>query len=155
MFWRKFSGEGVNAKVAKAAAGIARFEEMNATKVTAVGEAKDAAIEFEGYVNMNVLLLAICPREQLFGGAEPQQPAIEAKVDDEDAAIQFEQQVFAKPSDGANGLFLCRSSNVRGGLRLRRDGVEDVDTPNFAAAHERANSLCDGFDFRKFGHRGE
>jgi hypothetical protein len=152
MFWRKFSGERVNAEGAKAAAGFARFEEMNAAEVTAVSEAKDAAIEFERYVNVNVLRLAVCPRKQLSGGAEPQEPAIQAKVDDEDAAIQFEQQVFAKPSDAANDSFLRRPNNVRGRLRLRGDGVEDVNASNCAAAHERANSLCYGFDFRKFGH---
>jgi len=154
MSWRKLAGQRVNAQGSKTAAGFARLKEMHATEVTAVGEAKDAAIEFEGYVNMNVLLLAICPREQLFGGAEPQQPAIEAKVDDEDAAIQFEQQVFAKPSDAASGLFLRRPRNRRGRLRLRRDGVEDVDAPNRAAEHERANGLCHCFDFRKFRHGG-
>ena len=101
---------------------------MNAAEVTAVGKAKDTAIEFERYVNMSVLRLAVCPGDQLSGRAEPQEPAIEAKVDDEDAAIQFEQQVFTKPRDGANGLFLCRPSNVRERLRLRGDGVEDADT---------------------------
>ena len=155
MFWRKFSGERVNAEGAKAAAGFARFEKVNATEMTAVGKAKDAVTEFERHVNMNALRLAACFGKQLSGGTEPQEPAIEAEVDDEDAAVQFEQQVFAKPSDGANGLFLCRSSNIRGRLRLRCDGVEDVDAPNFAPAHERANSLCYGFDFWKFGHRGE
>jgi len=152
MSWRKLAGQRVNAKGPKAAAGLAGLEEMHATEVTAVGEAKDAAAEFEGNVNVNVLRLAICRGEQLFGRAEPQEPAIEPKVDDKDAAIQFEQQVFAKPSDAANGLFLRRPRNLRGRLRLRRDGVEDVDAPNCAVAHERTNSLCHCFDFRKFRH---
>ena len=65
---------------------------MNAAEVTAVGKAKDTATEFERYVNMNVLRLAACAGDQLSGGAEPQEPAIEAKVDDEDAAIQFERK---------------------------------------------------------------
>jgi len=91
MSWRKLAGQRVNAKGPKAAAGLARLEEMHATEVTAVGEAKDAATEFEGNVNVNVLWLAICHGEQLFGRAEPQEPAIEPKVDDKDAAMQFEQ----------------------------------------------------------------
>jgi len=69
---------------------------VNAAEVTAVGKAKDTATEFERYVNMNVLRLAVCAGDQLSGGAEPQEPAIEAKVGDEVAAIQFEQQVFTK-----------------------------------------------------------
>ena len=148
MTWREFLGEGVDAQGTDASRGRPRFEEVNTAEVTAVGEAEDAAVEFQCDVDVNVLRSAVCPGEHFFGRGEPEKPPVEAEVDDDHAAIEFEQEIFSIASDGANGLLVRRLNEARRRLRLCGDGMKDVDATDSFSVDERAKSLCDCFDFR-------
>jgi len=52
------------------------------------------------------------------------------------AAVQNEKHIFAFAIDGANAAALGLAGDMRSGLRLRGDGVKDMNTADSPALDE-------------------
>jgi hypothetical protein len=72
----------------------------------------------------------------------------------QEAAIQEEKNIFALAFDGVNTMALRMAGDMRSGLRLRGDGVKDVNATDSAALGEGPECADDSFYFRKFRHGG-
>jgi len=121
--------------------------------MAAIGEAEDTFVEFEGDIDMHTVFRLVGALQKFFGVSKPEELAVELEMNCEQAAVQNEKHIFALAFDGADAAALHIAGDVRGGLRLRGDGVKDVnatDSPTLDQGTERAN---DSFDFRKFRHR--
>jgi hypothetical protein len=122
------------------------------SKVTLIGEAQHALIEFEGQIHVDAIRRLIGTAKKLVGGAKPYELAIEAEVQFEQAAIERKQQVFAVARGIEDVAATDEVRDFRGRLGFGDDGMKDVDTTDAASANERAKASRYSFDFRKFGH---
>src|SRR6266849_879522 len=68
------------------------------------------------------------------------------------AAVQNKKNIFAFAIDGANAAALGMASEMRGSLRLRGDGVKDVNATDSPALDEGTEGAYDSFHFREFRH---
>jgi len=125
---------------------------MNPAELAAVGEAENPFVQFERHVDMRAIFGLIRALEKFFRPAEPNQLTIEAEVESKQAALEVQEQVFSMALDGLNLLSFCKTRELGGFLRPRRDGVEDMNAANPLSHHERAQSVRDGFYLREFGH---
>jgi hypothetical protein len=90
--------------------------------------------------------------EQFVGAAKPDELAIEAEVQFEQATIEGEQEVFAVArgiKDVASAGKLC---DLHRRLRFCCDGMKDVDATDTASTNKGTQAARYGFDFGKFGH---
>jgi len=65
------------------------------SKVALIGEAEHTFIEFQGHIHMDTIRQIISAAEKFVGAAKPDELAIEAEVQFEQASIELEQEVFA------------------------------------------------------------
>jgi hypothetical protein len=111
---------------------------MHAAEMAAIGEAEDAPVQFEGYVNVHAVL-------ELVG----------AKQHFSCVAVEGKEKVFAFAFDRADPLPFGKARELRGFLWLRSDGMQDVDAANPATLDERTYSARDGFHFGEFRHQSD
>jgi len=78
--------------------------------------------------------------------------SIELEVNNEPAAVQFDEQIFCAALDAADGLASDGARECSGTMRPDSDGMDDAAMGNAPANHERFESAADGFHFREFGH---
>src|SRR5271170_5102503 len=97
--------------------------------MAAVGETEDAFVEFQGYVNMDATFGfgLVGFGQEFFGVGKPEELPVELEVEGDDSFGQLEPEVFSLPLDGLDFLAFCCARELRGRLRFRGDGVEDVD----------------------------
>ena len=103
-----------------------------------VGEAENAAVEFQGYVNVDVVRRPVGSCFEVARGSEPEESAVEAKVQGEDAAVKFKKKIFSVAGNGANGLIFCGPSELCRFLRFDCDRVQDVYCANLLAPNQGA-----------------
>ncbi len=127
----EFFCESVYAERFEAARGFAGFEEVDAAEVATIGETEDAAIEFKGDVNVDVVGRAVGFGFEIARGGEPEKLAVEAEMQGEESAIELEKKIFAVASNGADGLVLGGTGKLARLLRLGDDWVQDLDDTNF------------------------
>src|SRR5882762_5379420 len=68
------------------------------------------------------------------------------------AAVQDKKHIFAFAIDGSNAAALGLAGDLRSCLRLRGDGVKDVNATDPPIPDEGTERADDSFNFRKFGH---
>src|SRR5258708_202014 len=90
--------------------------------------------------------------EYLFRVVEPHELAVKAKVHRQDAAVEIEKKVFAFALNRADVPAFRDACDLRGLLRLRGDGMQDMDAANPATLDERAKCARYGFYLREFRH---
>jgi hypothetical protein len=117
-----------------------------------IGEAQHALIELECHIHVDAIRRSIGTAKKLVGGAKPNELAIEAEVQFEQAAIEREQEVFPVARGIEDAAATDELRDFRWRLRFGGDGMKDVDTTDAASANERAQAAGYGFDFGKFGH---
>jgi hypothetical protein len=144
--------ETVDAKNVQARANIDGFPVVNAAEVAAIGKTKDTFVQFESDIDMRAGLTLIGALEQFLAVDKPEKLAVELKVHGEQSAIQNEEHIFAPAIDDANATALSFAAHKRIGLRLRGDGVKDMDTTDSPALDKRTQRANNGFHFREFRH---
>lgn len=110
---------------------------MDAAEVATVGEAQNAAAEFESYVNVDIAWRAIRFCLEVTRGAKPEELAVETEMQGEEAAIKFEEEVFALARYGTNRLVFCSANEVIGFLSFCGNWVQDINAPNLFAVNQR------------------
>src|SRR5260370_17640752 len=68
------------------------------------------------------------------------------------AAVQDEKHIFAFSIDGANAAVLGVAGDMRNGLWLRGNRMEDVNATDSPTLNERTERANDSFHFREFRH---
>src|SRR5579859_6161166 len=127
--------------------------EKDAAEVATIREPENAAIEFQGDVHVHVVWRAIRFSDQFPCGGKPKKLSIEAKMQDEEATVEFEEQVLSvsrHPTD-RSPFGGCR--NERRFLWHGGNRMKNMDAADLLAADHRAKRLCDRFDFRELRHR--
>jgi hypothetical protein len=100
---------------------------MNAAEMAAVRKAENALAEFECHINVNAIFGLVGPLKKFFCIGEPDQLAIEAEVQGEQASIQDQKNVFASAIHALNVAARGELSHTCCGLRFHGDGMQDVD----------------------------
>jgi hypothetical protein len=121
---------------------------VDAAKVTAVREPKNAVVQFQGDVNVRTVFLLIGAFKKFFRIREPEKLAVQAEVHGQQAAIQRQKDVLANPPNLPDAPALGESGNVRRALRLRRNRMKNMGATNALPLDERAERSNDGFYFR-------
>ena len=127
---------------------MVRFPNLNAAEVATVGESENAAIEFEGDVDVNAGTGLIGEFREFLRVGEPEKLSIEFEMESDDGARKLEPKIFSLAADGEDYLILSGANEGRGRLRFCGDGVEDMDAANAAALDEGAKSSRDRLYFR-------
>lgn len=125
---------------------------MYTAKLAAIGEAENAFVQLERYIYMDTVFGLIRAAEEISCPGEPNELAIEAKVNREQATVETEKQVFPAALNTLDPLPFREIRELRRFLRFRGARVKDVDATNPTAHDERTQSASDGLYFRKFGH---
>jgi hypothetical protein len=73
----------------------------------------------------------------------------------EQAAIENEKKIFASALNSMDLPAFRGARELRRCLRLRGNGMQNVDAANPATLDERAECARDGFDLREFRHRSD
>ena len=142
----------VGAKVTQGRTGSERRPVVYAPKMPLIGEAQHALIQFQSHIHVDTILRLIGAAEKFVDAAKPDELAIEAEVQFEQAAIEGEEEIFAVAGGIEDAAAAGKFSDFGRRLWLGDDGMKDVDTPDVASANERAQASRHGFDFGKFGH---
>jgi hypothetical protein len=128
---------------------------VNAAEVPAVGETEDAAIQFEGDIDMNAAIRHVCFREHFLAVRKPEELAVQLEVQRYEALIETQQDVFGSSFDGAYALSLRESRKAGWRLRLGRDGMQDVDAANTPTFDERPQGTDYCLNLGEFWHEKE
>jgi hypothetical protein len=123
--------------------------------MAAVGEAQDALDQFEGDIHVDAAVGLVGVTEQFSRVAEPQELAVKPEVQREQAAIESEKKIFASALNCMNLPAFREARELRGCLRFRGDGMQNVDAANPATLDERAECARDSFDLREFRHQSD
>jgi hypothetical protein len=126
---------------------------VSTAEVSAISETKHALFEFEGDIDVSALFVLVGTLQKFFGVCKPEELAVEFEMHGQQAAIHDEKNIFALAFDGANTLALRMAGDMRSGLRLRGDGVKDVNATDSPALDEGPECADDSFYFRKFRHK--
>ena len=116
--------------------------------MASVGESENAAIEFEGDVDVNSGTRLIGDFREFLPVREPEKLPIEFEMERDDGARKFEPKIFSLAADGEDYLILSGVNEGRGRLRFCGDGVKDMNAANAAVLDERAKSSRDRLYFR-------
>ena len=145
----EFGRDGVDAEAGDGGVGFGGVIDLDAAEVAPVGETENTFVEFESYVHVGARFRFgfVGFGEEFFGVGEPEESAVEFKVEGEDASGQLEPEVFTFALDRLDFLAFGGAGELRGRLRFRGDSVEDVDAAYLARCDERPKSLGDGFYF--------
>src|SRR5712692_2685385 len=125
---------------------------MDTGELAAIGEAENAFVQLKRNVHVHPVFRLIGTEEELFCSGEPNELAVEAEVEREEATVEMQVQVFSPAFDSLNLLPFCEIRKLGGLLRPRRYGVKDVDATNPPVHDERPQRARDGFYLREFGH---
>jgi len=142
----------VGAEVTQGRACCERWPVVYASKMALIGETQHAFIEFEGQIHVDAIQRLICAAKEFVDAAKPDELAIEAEVQFEQAAIEGEEEVFAVAGGIQDATTAGKFSDFGGRLWLGGDGMKDVDATDAATANERAQASRYRFDFGKFRH---
>jgi hypothetical protein len=85
---------------------LLRFPNLNTAEVATVGESENAAIEFEGDIDMNAGTGLIGEFREFLGVGEPEKLSIEFEMESDDGAGKFEPKIFSLATDGEDYLTL-------------------------------------------------
>jgi len=124
---REIAREGVNAQDSKPRAFLGGFPCVNAAKVAAIGKTEDTFVQFEGYIHVHSIFTFVGDLQQFFAIRKPEKLAIEAKMHSQQAAVQNKKNIFTFAIDNANASALGMTGDMRNGLRLCGDGMENVN----------------------------
>ena len=83
-----------------------RFPHLNTAEVATVGESENAAIKFEGDVDMNAGTGLIGEFREFLRVGEPEKLSIELEMESDDGAGKFEPKIFSLASDGEDYMIL-------------------------------------------------
>ena len=122
--------------------------------MAAIGETKNAFVEFESDVNVDTSFFLIGDFEHFPGVGKPEELAVELEVQSDNATRELKPEIFAFSLNGLDSLTFGESRELRRALRFCGDGVQDVNAANLSSYDERAQGLRDGFYFWEFGHVG-
>lgn len=117
-----------------------------------VGKSKHAAVKLERNVHVHIVRRSIGLPFHLRRGRKPQELPVQPKVHRQNAAIQFQHQIFSMSFYIANRLF-CRKPRKLGRiLRFRCDWMRHMNATYFSSTNERPQSAHYCFNFGKFRH---
>src|SRR5260370_30721266 len=77
---------------------------------------------------------------------------MESKMHCQQGAVEEEKHIFAFSIDGANAAVLGVAGDMRNGLWLRGNRMEDVNATDSPTLNERTERANDSFHFREFRH---
>src|SRR5579859_1869858 len=107
--------------------------EKDAAEVATIREPENAAIEFQGDVHVHVVRKAIRFSEKLSGGRKPKQLSIEAKMQDEEATVEFEEQVLSVSRHRADRSPFGGCCDESRFLRLGGNRMKNMDAADLLA----------------------
>ena len=126
---------------------------MHAAEMAAVRKAEDTGPEFKCDVDVNAIFGLIGALQEFIRAGKPEELAVEAEMQGQEAAIQNEENVLTFASDAANSAVRSKAGQAEWGLWFHSDGMQNVNGANALFLDQRAQSPYDGFDFGQLGHK--